>query len=71
MLLNAASVPGQRTLISAASELFLSYFKLAARDIGDLSKAFEVIEEARGRIAADSLRLLSLLLPRADTYETT
>ena len=34
MLLNAASVPGQRTLISAASELFLSYFKLAARDIG-------------------------------------
>jgi CHAT domain-containing protein len=57
MLLNAQNATNaRRTLIAAMSEVYVGYFALEADKLRDFDKAFQVIEEARGRVAADSLR---------------
>lgn len=56
MLLNAPSVDARRSVISAMSEVYVGYFGLVADRIGNLEEAFRVIEQARGRVAADSMR---------------
>ncbi|MCI0724786.1 MAG: CHAT domain-containing protein, partial [Acidobacteria bacterium] len=58
MVLNAASFTARRMVIGAMSEVYVGYFVLAADRLGDIEKAFGVVEEARGRVAADSLRSL-------------
>jgi CHAT domain-containing protein len=57
MLLNAPSASARRTVIAAMSEVYVGYFSLAADRLKDLEKAFRIIEEARGRVAADALRI--------------
>ena len=56
MLLNAPSGTAQATVIATMSEVYVGYFSLAAERLQDLGKAFRIIEEARGRVAADTLR---------------
>lgn len=56
MLLNAPSVTARRTVIAAMSEVYVGYFSLAADRLKNLEKAFQIIEEARGRVAADEFR---------------
>lgn len=55
MLLNAPSIDARRSVISTMSEVYIGYFALVA-DRGNLEEAFRIIEQARGRVAADSLR---------------
>lgn len=55
MLQNTPTPGVKRAVITAMSEVFTEHFKLAVKQ-GDLRKAYEVIEEARGRVAADRLR---------------
>jgi CHAT domain-containing protein len=57
MLLNAQSATARRTVIAAMSEVYVGYFSLAADRLKNLEKAFQIIEEARGRIAADARRI--------------
>lgn len=54
MLANTPTPSVKRAVVSAMSEVFLAHFELAVRQ-GDLAKAYEVIEEARGRVTADRL----------------
>jgi CHAT domain-containing protein len=56
MLLNAPSVDARRSVISTMSEVYVGYFGLVAERIGNLEEAFRVMEQARGRVAADSVR---------------
>jgi CHAT domain-containing protein len=56
MLLNAPSVDARRSVISTMSEVYVGYFGLAAERVGSLEEAFRIIEQARGRVAADSVR---------------
>ena len=59
MLSNTPTPMVKRAVISAMSEVFLGHFALEVSQ-HDLAMAYEVIEEARGRVAADRLW--------ADTY---
>lgn len=56
MLLNAPSMDAQRSVISTMSEVYVGYFALVAERLGNLEGAFQIIEQARGRVAADSVR---------------
>lgn len=56
VLVNAPSRQIQSSLISTLSDVYLGYFTLAAGKLNDVHKAYEVIERARGRSLADSLR---------------
>ena len=55
MLRNSPTAGIKRSVIDAMSEVYLGHFQLAVSQ-HNLEEAFEVIEEARGRVAADRLR---------------
>jgi CHAT domain-containing protein len=56
MLLNDPGITVRRVVIAAMSEVYLGYFELAADRMKNLDKAFNVIEQARGRTTADAFR---------------
>jgi CHAT domain-containing protein/tetratricopeptide (TPR) repeat protein len=55
MLLNTPTPGIKRAVIASMNELFVGHFTLAVQ-LNDLRKAYDVIEDARGRVAADRLR---------------
>lgn len=56
MLLNDAGITVRRIVIAAMSEVYLGSFELAADRMKNLGKAFDIIEQARGRTTADAFR---------------
>lgn len=56
MLVNMPSSPSRSSLIAVMSRVYMGQFKLAAARPDGVAKAFEIIETARGRSVADSLR---------------
>jgi CHAT domain-containing protein len=56
MLLNDPGITVRRVVIAAMSEVYVGYFELAATRMKNLSKAFGVIEQARGRTTAEAFR---------------
>ncbi len=54
MLSNTPTPMVKRAVIAAMSEVFLGHFELEVKR-HDLAKAYDIIEEARGRVAADRL----------------
>lgn len=55
ILRNEPSSGAKKGVISAMSEIFVAHFELAAEYEKDVSNAYRIIEEARGRILADRL----------------
>ncbi len=56
MLVNAPSSQIKSSMIATMSDIYLDHFKLAATRFRDSPRAFAVVEAARGRALADSLR---------------
>jgi CHAT domain-containing protein len=54
MLANTPTPSVKRSVVAAMSEIFVDHFELAVTD-GALAEAYQVIEEARGRVTADRL----------------
>ncbi len=54
MLVNAPSAYARSTMVAAASDIYLRHFELAATE-NDVTKAFRIVERARGRSVADLL----------------
>ncbi|MCL4854245.1 MAG: CHAT domain-containing protein, partial [Bryobacteraceae bacterium] len=48
------------------SRVYVGHFALAAETLGNPARAFEILERARGRAAADALRALPVQQPRRD-----
>jgi CHAT domain-containing protein/tetratricopeptide (TPR) repeat protein len=59
MLVNAPSLSAKSSFVAAMSEVFRGHFLLAAQQPGGQALAFQILERARGRITADSLRARS------------
>lgn len=55
ILRHEPSSGAKKGVVSAMSEIFLAHFELAAEYEKDVSNAYRIIEEARGRILADRL----------------
>jgi tetratricopeptide (TPR) repeat protein len=55
LLVNSASSNAKSSIVAAMSDIYVRDFALAAR-LRKLSEAFEIVERARGRSAADLLR---------------
>ena len=58
IMVNVPSREAQARLISVRSNVYEGHFRLAADHLSDPIRAYEVIERARGRAAADVLRTL-------------
>ena len=56
LLVNVVRRQLKSSLIATLSDAYIGHFELAATKFGDINKAFEIIEEARGRTVADTLR---------------
>ena len=56
LLVNAPSSMVKSSLIRAMSEICVGHFRLAWNQLHDVSKAFRIIESARGRALLDSIR---------------
>ena len=56
LLVNVRSRQVETSLISTVSEIYVGHFTLAATKLGDLAKAYQILETARGRAIADTLR---------------
>jgi tetratricopeptide (TPR) repeat protein len=56
MLANVPDLQTKSSLIAVMSDIYLGHFNLAASSLKDYNKAFRVLERARGRTIADSLR---------------
>jgi CHAT domain-containing protein len=56
LLVNAPSRQVETSLISTVSEIYIGHFTLAATNLGDVAKAYRILETARGRAIADTLR---------------
>jgi CHAT domain-containing protein/tetratricopeptide (TPR) repeat protein len=67
MLVNAPTLSAKSSFVAAMSEVFRGHFLLAARQPGDQGRAFQILERARGRITADSLRARSASGERAQS----
>ncbi len=55
MIGNADSALGKTALIKGVSDLYAKHFALIAEHSGDATKAFNVVEQARGRVMTDLL----------------
>jgi len=55
MIGNADSALGKTALIKGVSDLYAKHFALIAEHSGDVTKAFSVVEQARGRVMTDLL----------------
>ncbi|MFN9969896.1 MAG: hypothetical protein ACK58T_08360, partial [Phycisphaerae bacterium] len=58
MLVKVPSPRLRSTLVAAMSEVYVGHFALAVEGLKDNQRAFEILERARGRAAADALRSL-------------
>lgn len=56
LLVNVNSRQLKSSLIATLSEAYVGHFQLAAIQFRDVAKAYEIIEKARGRSLADTLR---------------
>jgi CHAT domain-containing protein len=56
MMINAPSPRVKSSLIAAMSSVYLGYFRLELNRYQNLAGAFRVLETARGRVVADSMR---------------
>ncbi len=56
LLVNVNARQVKASLISTLSEAYIGHFELAATKFSDPEKAYEIIEQARGRSLADTLR---------------
>ena len=66
LLVHVPSRQLNSSLIATLSEAYVGYFKLAATELSNPNKAYEIIEEARGRSIADTLRGESESLSSSD-----
>jgi len=64
MLSNTASANAKSSVVASMDPIFLGYFALEADQLRNPAKAFRIIEEARGRSIADSLRYPATDKPR-------
>ncbi len=69
MIGNADSVLGKTALIKGAGDLYAKHFALIAEHGGDVSKAFAILEQARGRVLTDLLLLGGTASPDAVAVE--
>lgn len=58
IMVNVPSREAQARLVGVMSELYAGHFRLVADRLNDPVKAYDIIERARGRAAADVLRTL-------------
>lgn len=58
IMINVPSREAQARLVGVMSELYAGHFRLVAERLNDPVKAYDIIERARGRAAADVLRAL-------------
>jgi CHAT domain-containing protein len=66
LLVNVPSRQVQGTLIGVESQLYLNHFRLAATQLRNVTKAYQVLERARGRSIAAALREEPLNTAKAD-----
>lgn len=66
LLVNVARRQLKSSLIATLSEAYVGHFELAATKLNDAVKAYEIIESARGRSLADTLRGESETLTAVD-----
>lgn len=62
MLVNVPTLDARSSLLAAKSDIYVKHFTLAIEKLQDLPKGFHVVEQARGRSAADGLRTRPLEL---------
>lgn len=60
ILVNATTPGYKSSFLGVMSEVYVGHFTLLAEHIQDISRAFYVVERARGRVSADALRARSL-----------
>jgi CHAT domain-containing protein len=65
MLVNAPSSRVKSSMISALGNIYVGHFHLALSKFNDPQKAFQIIETARGRAVADSIRYANRYHPAA------
>jgi tetratricopeptide (TPR) repeat protein len=56
LLVNVVRRQLKSSLIATLSDAYVGHFELAATKLSDVGKAYEIIEEARGRALADTLQ---------------
>jgi len=66
MLANVPSTFSKTALIATMSGIYVGHFALAVEYLKDKPRAFEILERARGRAAADNIRSHSLKAPKPD-----
>jgi CHAT domain-containing protein len=66
MLANVPSTFSKTSLIATMSAIYVGHFVLAVEYLKDKPRAFEILERARGRAAADIIRSHSLKPPNPD-----
>ena len=60
LLVNAPSLSAKSSFVGAMSEVYLQHFRLVAEQKRSVQAAFQIVERARGRVAADALRARSM-----------
>lgn len=70
-LANASSVLEKTSLIKASGTLYPEHFALLASQLKNPAKAYEIVEQVRGRVTSDLLRSGSLNSQRAKRIERT
>jgi len=56
MSLIAPNSTVETSLLGAMSDIYVQHFRLAALSLKNVDEAFEIVEQARGRALADTLR---------------
>jgi CHAT domain-containing protein len=59
VLVNAPTLGYKSSFVGAMSQVYLGHFRLLAEQSGSVSRAFEAVERARGRVSTDALRARS------------
>ena len=65
MLVNAPSSQVKSSMISALGNIYVGHFRIALSKLNNPQKAFQIIETARGRALADSIRYANRYHPVA------
>ena len=71
MIGNVSTVLDKTALIRASSQIYSQHFALIAEQFNDPDKAYAIIEQVRGRVAADLLRAGSIAPSDANRTERT
>ena len=56
MLLSVSGSSDEGSLVGMMSEIYVGHFRLAATELKDDAKAFQIVERARGRVMLDALK---------------